>query len=197
MAAANLSNRYITDRFLPDKAIDLMDEATSRLAMELESVPTRNRPGAAAAGATGAGRPATGRRDRGARPAAVGRNRRGNRRAAGKARDLREQWEAEKSGLGDVHEIRRQLAEVELAFNQLAPPIKEKQSSGIPVRRTRLPAALRAGHAAQAAQGRHWKRPMPDRRPRRRRPAACCGKRWARGNRRGRQRLDRHPRQRA
>ena len=30
MAAANLSHRYITDRFLPDKAIDLMDEATSR-----------------------------------------------------------------------------------------------------------------------------------------------------------------------
>ena len=39
VAAAQLSNRYITDRFLPDKAIDLMDEATSRLAMELESVP--------------------------------------------------------------------------------------------------------------------------------------------------------------
>ena len=40
VAAANLSHRYIADRFLPDKAIDLMDEATSRLAMELESVPT-------------------------------------------------------------------------------------------------------------------------------------------------------------
>ena len=40
VAAAELSNRYITDRFLPDKAIDLMDEATSRLAMELQSVPT-------------------------------------------------------------------------------------------------------------------------------------------------------------
>src|SRR5262249_4900411 len=40
VAAAKLSQRYITDRFLPDKAIDLMDEAMSRLAMELESVPT-------------------------------------------------------------------------------------------------------------------------------------------------------------
>ena len=40
VAAANLSHRYITDRFLPDKAIDLVDEAASRLAMELESVPT-------------------------------------------------------------------------------------------------------------------------------------------------------------
>ncbi|MGO9787824.1 MAG: AAA family ATPase, partial [Stellaceae bacterium] len=39
VAAATLSNRYITDRFLPDKAIDLMDEAASRLRMEAESKP--------------------------------------------------------------------------------------------------------------------------------------------------------------
>ena len=39
VAAATLSNRYITDRFLPDKAIDLMDEASSRLRMEVESKP--------------------------------------------------------------------------------------------------------------------------------------------------------------
>jgi ATP-dependent Clp protease ATP-binding subunit ClpB len=39
VAAAMLSNRYISDRFLPDKAIDLMDEAASRLRMEVESKP--------------------------------------------------------------------------------------------------------------------------------------------------------------
>jgi len=39
VAAATLSERYITDRFLPDKAIDLMDEAASRLKMEVESKP--------------------------------------------------------------------------------------------------------------------------------------------------------------
>ena len=39
VAAAQLSNRYITDRFLPDKAIDLMDEAASRIRMEVESKP--------------------------------------------------------------------------------------------------------------------------------------------------------------
>ncbi len=39
VASATLSNRYITDRFLPDKAIDLMDEAASRLRMETESKP--------------------------------------------------------------------------------------------------------------------------------------------------------------
>ncbi|MBK1829185.1 ATP-dependent chaperone ClpB [Verrucomicrobiaceae bacterium R5-34] len=40
VAAANLSDRYITDRFLPDKAVDLMDEAASRLKIELDSMPT-------------------------------------------------------------------------------------------------------------------------------------------------------------
>ena len=39
VAAANLSYRYITDRFLPDKAIDLMDEAASRLRMQVDSKP--------------------------------------------------------------------------------------------------------------------------------------------------------------
>lgn len=39
VAAATLSNRYISDRFLPDKAVDLVDEAASRLRMELDSMP--------------------------------------------------------------------------------------------------------------------------------------------------------------
>src|SRR4029079_18357347 len=40
IAAATLSDRYIADRFLPDKAIDLVDEAASRVSIELSSVPT-------------------------------------------------------------------------------------------------------------------------------------------------------------
>ncbi|MDA7631755.1 ATP-dependent chaperone ClpB [Verrucomicrobia bacterium] len=40
VSAATLSNRYIADRFLPDKAVDLMDEAASRLRIELDSMPT-------------------------------------------------------------------------------------------------------------------------------------------------------------
>src|SRR5207247_5844114 len=39
VAAATLSHRYITDRFLPDKAIDLIDEAASRLRIEIDSLP--------------------------------------------------------------------------------------------------------------------------------------------------------------
>src|SRR5207245_4013747 len=40
VAAATLSHRYISERFLPDKAVDLVDEAASRLRMELDSMPT-------------------------------------------------------------------------------------------------------------------------------------------------------------
>jgi len=40
VAAVNLSSRYISDRFLPDKAVDLMDEAASALRMEIDSMPT-------------------------------------------------------------------------------------------------------------------------------------------------------------
>ena len=39
VAAATLSHRYITDRFLPDKAIDLVDEAAARLKMQVDSKP--------------------------------------------------------------------------------------------------------------------------------------------------------------
>lgn len=41
VAAAMLSNRYITDRFLPDKAVDLIDESASKLRMEIDSMPTQ------------------------------------------------------------------------------------------------------------------------------------------------------------
>lgn len=40
VSAATLSNRYITDRFLPDKAIDLVDEACATIRVQMDSVPT-------------------------------------------------------------------------------------------------------------------------------------------------------------
>src|SRR4028118_1548703 len=59
VAAARLSDRYLTQRFLPDKAIDLIDEATSRLRIEIDSMPAEidqaprggRRPGRGAQGA--------------------------------------------------------------------------------------------------------------------------------------------------
>ena len=42
IACATLSNRYISDRYLPDKAIDLMDEAAARIRTEIDSMPFRS-----------------------------------------------------------------------------------------------------------------------------------------------------------
>ncbi len=130
VAAAKLSYRYITDRFLPDKAIDLMDESMSRLAMELESVPSEI--------------DVVQRRltqlELAARQLAEETEEHAQDRLAEieeematlreKLVNLREEWEAEKLGLGNLAEVRSRLAEVELEFSKLSAVIKEKQASG-------------------------------------------------------------------
>ena len=131
VAAANLSHRYIADRFLPDKAIDLMDEATSRLAMELESVP----------GEIDVVQRRLVQLELADRQLADETEEHAQQRRMEvqeeieelrkKLADLREQWELEKSGLGDVQQIRQRLMDAELQSNQLATAIKEKQSSGV------------------------------------------------------------------
>ncbi len=130
VAAAQLSHRYITDRFLPDKAIDLMDEATSRLAMELESVPgeidavQRRLVQLELAARQLAEETEEHAQDRLAQIEAEARELRA------KLATLRQQWEAEKQGVGDVHQIRGRLNETELEFNQLRAAINEKQAAG-------------------------------------------------------------------
>ncbi|MGD0898517.1 MAG: ATP-dependent chaperone ClpB [Thermoguttaceae bacterium] len=133
VAAVNLSHRYIADRFLPDKAIDLMDEAASRLAMELQSVPQEiDEVQRRLVQLELADRQLADETEEHARQGRadiqeeMGQLRR-------KLADLRRQWELEKSGLGGVHEIRRSLDEAQLQFDQLAAAIKEKQSSGVVV----------------------------------------------------------------
>ncbi len=134
VAAVQLSNRYIADRFLPDKAIDLMDEATSRLAMELESVPAE----------IDQAQRRLMQLELADRQLAEETEDHAQQRRQEiqeemtelkrKAADLRKQWELEKSGLGDVQQIRRQLADAELKYDQLAAAIKEHQARGVPVR---------------------------------------------------------------
>jgi ATP-dependent Clp protease ATP-binding subunit ClpB len=130
IAAANLSHRYIADRFLPDKAIDLMDEATSRLAMELESVPSEidvvqrrlvQLELADRQLADETEEHAQQRREEVQEEMTELRK---------KLADLRKQWELEKSGLGNVQDIRKNLMDAQLQYNQLAASIKEKQSAG-------------------------------------------------------------------
>ncbi|MEN6450668.1 MAG: AAA family ATPase, partial [Thermoguttaceae bacterium] len=133
VAAANLSHRYIADRFLPDKAIDLMDEATSRLAMELESVP----------GPIDEVQRRLVQLELADRQLADETEEHAKQRRVEvqeemtelrkKLADLRQQWELEKTGLGGVQQTRQALMDIERQCSHLSAAIKEKQSSGVPV----------------------------------------------------------------
>jgi ATP-dependent Clp protease ATP-binding subunit ClpB len=133
VAAAELSNRYISDRFLPDKAIDLVDEATSRLAMELESVPAEidqvqrrlTQLELTARQLSEESEPHAQQRLRETEQEMAELRRR--------LAALREQWEGEKAGLGDVHQIRRRLEEAQLECDRAFTAIREKQAAGQPV----------------------------------------------------------------
>ncbi|HZM58481.1 MAG TPA: Clp protease N-terminal domain-containing protein, partial [Vicinamibacterales bacterium] len=132
VAAAVLSHRYIADRFLPDKAIDLVDEAASKLAMELQSVPTeiddvqrRVRQLELASRQLSEETEHSAAERRAELEAEIAEQKR-------KLASLKEQWEAEKLGVGDVAKLRKDLDRVELEFKQLDTGIKEKQSAGIP-----------------------------------------------------------------
>ncbi|MDZ4657032.1 MAG: ATP-dependent chaperone ClpB [Bythopirellula sp.] len=130
VAAAELSHRYIADRFLPDKAIDLMDEATSRLAMELQSVPTE---------IDQLQRKLT-QLEIAARQLADETEEHAKQRLADvnvdmaeikkQLANLREQWESEKLGVGDVQQVREKLLDVTHKGEQLAATIMDKQSAG-------------------------------------------------------------------
>ncbi len=133
VAAAQLSNRYITDRFLPDKAIDLVDEAASRVAMERESVP----------GEIDAVQRRLTQLELAARQLAEETDESSQDRLKDietemtelrhQLASLREQWEAEKLGLGDAQKVREDLAKAERQFAQQDVTIKEKLAAGQPV----------------------------------------------------------------
>ncbi|MFN6139257.1 MAG: ATP-dependent chaperone ClpB [Planctomycetota bacterium] len=131
--AAKLSHRYIADRFLPDKAIDLVDEAAARLAMERDSVPTeidslqrRLRQLELAQ------RQLKDETDESTEEALEEIE---NEMASVQKQvaSLREQWEAEKLGLSDVKSVRKSLDQAEADFRKLENSIKDKQSSGLAV----------------------------------------------------------------
>ncbi|MEM9657657.1 MAG: AAA family ATPase, partial [Planctomycetota bacterium] len=130
VAAVELSHRYITDRFLPDKAIDLMDEATSRLAMELESVPEEiDQVQRRLMQLELAARQLAAETEEHAqqRLAEIEEEMTGLRRELA---SLREQWEAEKHGLGGVADIRNRLERVKHEFDHQQAMIKERQANG-------------------------------------------------------------------
>lgn len=129
-AAAVLSDRYITDRFLPDKALDLVDEAASRVSMELHSVPTaidevqrrltRLELASRQLSDETEDHAVKEREEITAEMESLRQ----------KLASLKEQWEAEKLGLGDLKSSRETLEQIERDYAQLEASIHEKQSSG-------------------------------------------------------------------
>ncbi|MBX3421295.1 MAG: ATP-dependent chaperone ClpB [Pirellulaceae bacterium] len=133
VAAANLSNRYIGDRFLPDKAIDLVDEAASRLAMERESVPAEiDQVQRRLRQLELAQRQLTEEGDESLQDQLepIEQEMQSLQRELA---SLREQWEAEKLGMSDVHSMRQQLDQLDVQFQQLDAGIRDKQRTGSPV----------------------------------------------------------------
>ncbi|HEX8203630.1 MAG TPA: ATP-dependent chaperone ClpB, partial [Isosphaeraceae bacterium] len=130
VAAAKLASRYITDRFLPDKAIDLVDEACSRLAIEIHSVPTeidviqRRLLQLELAQRMLATEEEEHARERLAEvEEEIARLRK-------EEQDLRRQWELEKSGLGDVQKMRERLAAVQVEYARAWDDIRHMQQRG-------------------------------------------------------------------
>ncbi len=130
VTAAKLASRYITDRFLPDKAIDLVDEAASRLAMELQSVPTEidvlqrrlmqlklaERMLEAEEEEHALERLAEVKFE--------------IEQVEKQLQDLRGQWEMEKSGLGDVQKVRERLEAVKADYHRTWDEVRQMQQRG-------------------------------------------------------------------
>ena len=197
VSAAKLAARYITDRFLPDKAIDLVDEACSRLAMELQSVPTEidvlqrrlvqlqlakrmlaseTEEHAARAASRGRGRRSP-------------RSRRSFRTSAASGRWRNRAWATSTRSASASAAIKHR-AEAERWTS-----CHQKQQRGERPDESQYPEALPARRRTQAAReqdrpGRGRRRRPP---PKDGAPAPQEGGRF-RGDRRGRQPVDRHPR---
>jgi ATP-dependent Clp protease ATP-binding subunit ClpB len=130
VAAANLSNRYISDRFLPDKAIDLIDEASSRLAIENQSVPEeidiRNRRKMhlelTLGQLKGDKSPAAVKEAEEAREELTGLEK--------ELQDLKMQWELERSGAGDEAKLRKEYDTLKVTYEQRVNALMQRQRTG-------------------------------------------------------------------
>lgn len=130
IAAAQLSARYITDRFLPDKAIDLVDEACSKLAMERDSVPDEiDSVQRRITQLELAARQLADETEPSARERLAEVNEEMT-ELRGQLASLREQWEAEKIGMVDSQNLRKQLEEAQLQFQKQQTELNSKLALG-------------------------------------------------------------------
>lgn len=130
VAAANLSSRYIQDRFLPDKAIDLIDEASSRLALENQSRPEEiDRLERRETRLELEARQLEKETD----PEAIKRREQIATELAELKKQLQElnsQWELEKSGLGDINSVRAQYTKLKDEYERTEKQILAAQREG-------------------------------------------------------------------
>jgi len=118
VAAATLSDRYISDRFLPDKAVDLVDEAASRLKIELESMPTEIDQLERQGMQLEMERQALSKEKD---PASKERLERVERELADlneRAKHLRAQWQNEKGVIGEVRKVQEEIEQRKLELEQ-------------------------------------------------------------------------------
>jgi len=112
VAAATLSSRYITDRFLPDKAIDLVDESASKLRMEIDSMPAELDEVERAVSRLEIEREALKKETDAASKERLGKLERELAHAKEEASVLRAHWQQEKAAITEIREKRQQLEAV-------------------------------------------------------------------------------------
>jgi ATP-dependent Clp protease ATP-binding subunit ClpB len=130
VTAAKLSARYITERFLPDKAIDLVDEASSRLSMELQSVPTEIDVLQRRLLQLQLAERMLGHEEEEHALDRLAEVQEEISQVEKQLQDLRRQWELEKSGLGDVQKVRERLDAVKNEYIRAWDEIRHMQQRG-------------------------------------------------------------------
>jgi len=118
VAAAVLSNRYITDRFLPDKAIDLVDEAAARLRTEIDSMPAELDEITRRILQLEIEREALKKESDAASRDRLGKLEGELTKLQEQAKTLREQWEREKAAIEKPRQLRKRIEEVKLEIEQ-------------------------------------------------------------------------------
>ncbi len=118
IAAATLSDRYINDRFLPDKAIDLVDEAASRLRMELDSMPAEIDEANRQLTRMQIESQALSRETSGDSKQRLGELKREIADREESVNALKSRWQAEKDSLGQLKPLKEEIDKLRLAYDQ-------------------------------------------------------------------------------
>lgn len=118
IACATLSDRYITDRFLPDKAIDLMDEAASKIRTEIDSMPAELDEISRRIMQLEIEKQALGKEDDAASQARMENLDKELSQLKEESASMRAQWENEKKAITEVKDIKRQVEDVKLQIEE-------------------------------------------------------------------------------